>query len=148
MKESNLWYRAPVIVFAVLIGSLFVYVKSGGRFFSRAKAIPAAGQSPGDPGQSRGEFMMGPKSAPVYLPQEPVEIQQDSSAGKPASRPALFPGSKSAILLPPESLTPAIEPPVTPPAQPAPQQSGPSTSNSESIPTPDSQSLQQQRSRE
>jgi hypothetical protein len=107
------YYRLPVVIFAVLIGGLYVYAKSGGRFFAPGKPTPAVDSGEADPSLPRIEFMMGPKSAPTFLPDEPPAVQGERQPATP-TQGTLLPGSKSAGVVFPESLLPAQ-------GQPAPQ---------------------------
>lgn len=107
MKTTTAYYRVPAVIFAVLVGGLFVYAKAGGRFLTPGKPTPAAAASESDPSLPRIEFMMGPKSAPAFLPEEPPTIHatpRQLTSAPPSS--TLLPGSKSAGVVAPESLLP------------------------------------------
>ncbi len=43
MNAATSYRRVPAAIFAVLVGGLFVYAKSGGRFLAPARTTPAAG---------------------------------------------------------------------------------------------------------
>lgn len=100
--NTSAYYRVPAVIFAVLVGSLFVYAKSGARFFTSARPVPSpAGEN--DPSVPRIEFLMGSKSAPAFRPEEsaPPLVQAESAT---QSTTRLLPGSKSAQVILPESL--------------------------------------------
>jgi hypothetical protein len=105
MKSQPLLWRVPVVIFAVLVGSIYVYARSGGRLFTTpAKVTPAAAV---DPHEASIGLMMGSKSAPAFLPEVPSQAPQNPgvpqptppSAGEPSNRPMLLPGSKSAAVV-------------------------------------------------
>jgi hypothetical protein len=92
MKSQALLLRVPVVIFAVLVGGIYVYARSGGRFFTTpVRATPAA---EAEPFESPVGLMMGSKSAPAFTPEPAPSIPQQASP-----RPALLPGSKSAIAI-------------------------------------------------
>lgn len=109
------YYRVPAVMFAVLVGGIFVYAKSGGRFFAPAKLTPASESGENDPSLPRIEFMAGSKSAPAFVPEAP-SVQAEARQ-LPSS--TLLPGSKSAIVVSPESLVPAPTNTVPHPAEPS-----------------------------
>lgn len=93
MSNQSLYLRVPVVIFAVLVGGIYVYARSGGQFFTTpAQVTPAAEQ---DPHAVSNSLMMGSKSAPAFLPEEPPPAQADSSHGQPT----LLPGSKSRAVI-------------------------------------------------
>jgi hypothetical protein len=105
--QGTSYFRIPAVIFAVLVGGLFVYAKSGGRFFTPGKPTPTVDSGENDPSLPRIEFMLGPKSAPAFVPEESAPVQVEV---QPVSGGKLLPGSKSAILVSPESLVPAGTP--------------------------------------
>ncbi len=105
-------HRVPIVIFAVLIGGLFVYAKGGGQLFSgaRPKLTPASASGEKDPSGARVEFMMGSKSAPAFRTVGSAQPTPQAAA-KPTpvqtaapSRVHLFPGSKSAGVIGPADL--------------------------------------------
>jgi hypothetical protein len=128
MATAAPFYRVPVVIFAVLVGGLYVYAKAGGQFGSRPQVTPANNANGEELAPPQIEFMMGPKSAPAFaepptrstvyakpaarkaMPRQPAP-QQSTNAAPPQLR--MMPGSKSAILLDPATLAPAPQPKVT-----------------------------------
>jgi hypothetical protein len=105
MKSQPLLVRVPVVIFAVLVGGIYVYARSGGRLFTTpAKVTPAAEP---DPHEVPIGLMMGSKSAPAFLPEERTSTPPNPgvpqptppTAGEPSNRPMLLPGSKSAAVV-------------------------------------------------
>jgi hypothetical protein len=92
MKSQPLLLRVPVVIFAVLVGGIFVYARSGGRFFATpARLSPATAPDAHEPGGGPA-IMMGSKSAPAFLPEKP-------SSPPETPRATLLPGSKSAAIV-------------------------------------------------
>jgi hypothetical protein len=128
MATAAPFYRVPVVIFAVLVGGLFVYAKAGGQFGSRPRVTPATNANGEELAPPQIEYMMGSKSAPAFA-QPPARStvyakpaakksvarqpapQQPTNAAPPQLR--MMPGSKSAILVDPATLAPAPQPRVT-----------------------------------
>lgn len=149
MAAATPYYRIPVVIFAVLVGGLYVYAKGGGSLLQkRTQVTPATNTQGEELAPPRIEFMMGPKSAPAFQdspayqtsPQQPKPnprqqtIQQSEPTNVAPAQTRLLPGSKSVILIDPPTVTPPTNstvkfPPTKPqsqqqaqPVQPAPQQ--------------------------
>jgi hypothetical protein len=108
MKAQPLLVRVPVVIFAVLVGGIFVYARSGGQLFrTPAQVSPAAVHDVNDPGGSPA-IMMGTKSAPAFLaePTPSPEAQQTvevTPVTQISPQATLLPGSKSAVMISPEA---------------------------------------------
>lgn len=120
MQSQPLLLKVPVVIFAVLVGSIFVYARAGGSlpFLSRsAQVSPAAIQDVNEPGGGPA-IMMGSKSAPAFLPEEPKVPAQAQTVSQPTapevSRRTLLPGSKSAVIVTPDDPRPVVVVPVAP----------------------------------
>jgi len=101
MQSQPLLLRVQVVIFAVLVGSIFVYARAGGSlpFLSRpAQVSPAAVQDVNEPGGGP-RIMMGSKSAPAFLPDEPSAPVSVQPVAPETSRKTLLPGSKSAVII-------------------------------------------------
>lgn len=157
MATKHSLYRVPVLIFAMLVGGLYVYAKGGGSLSPRPQVTPAA-SVPGEAlAPPKIEFMMGPKSAPVFDRQNdtprqpappasntapqydstkygtprrstiiaaPVQLPAQSQTVQPRLR--VLPGSKSAIVIDPQTIAPVQQraqpaPNYQRPVQPAPQ---------------------------
>jgi hypothetical protein len=122
MATAAPYYRVPVVIFAVLVGGLYVYAKSGGALFgSRTQVTPATNTHGEELAPPQIEFMMGPKSAPAFdeLPPAPPPAPPVASYGTPMSRPVLG-GSKSRAVVEPSDVAPSAN--VAPPTNAAPLQ--------------------------
>lgn len=105
MKATTNLLRAFVVLFAVLMASLFVYARAGGQLLPRGKPAPAAqGESDGGPGTVT--MFSGSKSGMVLQPEPAASAASNSTIQLPADAPdsvILMSGSKSIILVPPTS---------------------------------------------
>lgn len=130
MATQAPYYRVPVVIFAVLVGGLYVYAKSGGSLFTpQPHVTPAANASGDEPGAPSVEFMLGSKSAPAF-DAEPRPTVHHAKPRAPADppRPILLPGSKSFIVELPTS-PPAAQPPPPPTNYAPPSNYAPPTNN-------------------
>lgn len=156
MATAAPFYRVPVVIFALLVGGLYVYAKAGGVIFGSGTSVtPATNANDEELAPPQIEFMMGPKSAPAFesagAPQSPfdddVPFAGSQSHLPPYVRPIntaptnaaptnaapqprqVLPGSKSAVVFPP-TLSPSPPAPQPSPAyaQPVPQRA-PATNN-------------------
>ncbi|WP_254513225.1 hypothetical protein [Anatilimnocola floriformis] len=88
-------YRVPVVIFAVIVGGLYVYAKSGGTLFpSRTQVTPASNSTSDDAALPVIEFYDtnagSPQASFDSEPPQPWKIQPEQS-----QRPVLLPGSKA-----------------------------------------------------
>lgn len=123
------FYRVPVLIFAVLAASFYVYAKSGGTLPGRQSSATSE-ETPAIP------TFAGSKSAPVITPSAPGQVpgQGVPSANKPAAPKAVLSGSKSGSVASPQDFAPAgpapapahyagksmTPPPAVPPTPPPP----------------------------
>jgi hypothetical protein len=113
MATATPYYRIPVVIFAVLVGGLYVYAKGGGQLLQKRTQVTPATNSQGEGlAPPRIEFMMGPKSAPAfeksptYQPSPQPQQKVQPAPVQPAPRQVL-PGSKSRAVIDPPTYSPA-----------------------------------------
>lgn len=109
MAAATPYYRIPVVIFAVLVGSLYVYAKGGGSLLSNRPQVTPATNSQGEAlAPPRIEYMPGPKSAPAYI-QAPVNQARQSQPRQvhSATPRQVLPGSKSRAVIDHSTFTPA-----------------------------------------
>lgn len=125
MAAATPYYRIPVVIFAMLVGGLYVYAKGGGTLLQRRTQVTPAANSHGEAlAPPKIEFMMGPKSAPAFDQSsnyQPAKPQPKQIQATPSRQ--VLPGSKSRAVIDPPTYTPGSTAPnaVPPPANAAPR---------------------------
>ena len=119
MSQAAPYYRVPVVIFAVIVGGLYVYAKSGGRIYPSRTHVTPAKNSNDDAALPTIEFYDPGSDALTSFDPEPP--QPWNKQPEQSLRPVLLPGSKSPSAMfeetrgylspPPPSLVPGSDVP-------------------------------------